>query len=75
MQTFFRDEMIVSDSDLTIPSHEKTHRLICALRQSADFHANDGFEPLPWECWSGTHDDDFVRLVSNVDPNTFDDAC
>ena len=74
MQTFFRDEMVVSASDLTIPSHEKTLRLISALNQRDDVQIVDAFEPLPWQCWNATHDEDFVRLVSNVDAATFDAA-
>lgn len=74
MQTFFRDEMVVSTSELAIPSHEKTHRLISALKQRDDLQIVDDFEPLLWQCWNATHDEDFVRAISNVDATTFDAA-
>ena len=74
MQTFFRDEMVVRASDLTIPSHDKTLRLISALQQRGDVHIVEDFEPLPWRCWTETHDEDLIRLVANADPAIFDAA-
>jgi acetoin utilization deacetylase AcuC-like enzyme len=71
MKTFFRDEMIVVPSELTIPSHQKTFRMLTALQQQRKLELVADFQPIAPEQWIGIHDSSYVRSVAKADAETF----
>jgi acetoin utilization deacetylase AcuC-like enzyme len=74
MKTFYRDEMVVIPQELTIPSHEKTLRLLNTLRQDRRLELVADFSPLPLGQWSGIHAPSYVRSVTDADVDTFEAA-
>jgi acetoin utilization deacetylase AcuC-like enzyme len=71
MKTFFRDEMIVIPEEWTIPSHQKTFRLLTALRQRRHLELVAHFPPVAIGQWIGIHDPSYVRSVFDADTDTF----
>ena len=74
MKTYFRDEMIVTPQELTIPSHEKTLRLLNTLKQHRRPELIADFPLLPLEQWLGIHDAHYVRSVANANIDAFQAA-
>lgn len=74
MKTFFRDQMIVIPQALTIPSHEKTFRLLSVLRQDRQPELIADFPPVDADHWAGIHDPSYVMSVTKGDIDTFDAA-
>ena len=63
--------MVVLPQELTIPSHEKTFRLITVLKQKRRPELVTDFQPLAFDQWIGIHDRSYVRSVAEADADTF----
>lgn len=74
MKTYFRDEMIVTSRELTIPSHEKTFRLLHALKQRRRPELIADFSSIPLEQWRGIHDAHYFRSVADANIDAFQAA-
>jgi acetoin utilization deacetylase AcuC-like enzyme len=74
MKTYFRDEMIVTPQELTIPSHEKTRRLLSKLKRDRRPELIQDFATIPLEKWYAVHDPDYVNSVASVNIDLFEAA-
>lgn len=74
MKTFFRDEMVVAPQELTIPSHEKTLRLLNKLTRDRRPELVASFPTIPLDQWTGIHDLYYVSSVHEADIDMFEAA-